>query len=71
MERTEIEQMADADMVEGWKHIVGRSENTCRKLASRARDPLPVNDYLGKPRASRVALQRWVSKQTMPWSEAG
>lgn len=70
----EVSEMADPDMVEGWKtitDIVGRSENTCRKLASRPRDPLPISDYLGKPRASRVALQRWVSKHTTPWSEAG
>lgn len=59
--------------LEGWKDIcavVGRSENTCRLLAARAHDSMPVRVYLGKPIASRAELLRWVAKQAVAWKDA-
>lgn len=52
--------------LEGWKDIaplVGRSEETCKRLASRPDDPLPIARYLGRVVASRAAVVAWAGRQ--------
>lgn len=52
--------------VETWRRIAdatGLAESTCRKLAARAEDPLPVRDYLGAAVARRAELSAWALRQ--------
>ena len=53
--------------VDGWKEIgalVGRGEDTARKLARRREDPLPVRWYLGRAVAKRADIESWIGRQT-------
>lgn len=52
--------------VETWEAIgkvVGRSEDTCQRLATRDLDPLPVTKYGGRMAAKRVDLLAWFERE--------
>lgn len=43
--------------------VVGLHEDTCRKLAKRVNDPLPVSDYFGRIVAKQAELEAWMERQ--------
>lgn len=58
--------MSEWDL-EGWKDIaplVRRSEDVCKRLSKREKDPLPVARYLGRVVAKRAQVEEWARRQT-------
>lgn len=52
--------------LDGWKEIgrvVGKSEDTCQRLAGRDDDPLPIDRFLGRPIAKRADVIAWVRRE--------
>ena len=67
-ERAKRENMAAPEGydVETWESIgrvVGRSEDTCQRLAARDEDPLPIERYGGRTIARRADLAAWVQRE--------
>lgn len=54
--------------LDGWKEIasiVGRSEDSCARLAARGDDPLPIARYGNRVIARRAELLAWVSREVV------
>lgn len=74
----EEEEMGRRDVpgfdLQGWVDIslaAALHQATCRKLAERKDDPLPVHDYFGRPVAIRAEVEAWIVRNAKKRAAAG